>query len=190
MRLIQRGLFGTIVLVLALVAVMANGAEANPLALKCTSTGAFFPPVLNAPPTTADVMVAAGGKCSARLGTVTFAGVVTADTVPDGNGCISINSNGPSTAFNAKGDSFEYTITGTQCFKDANGNPPTTSGFCGAATDTFTSEIAGLFLVSDGTGHLAGASGSGTVTSAVNHCNPGFPFGNSFKSTFKGTIQQ
>lgn len=189
MRLIQRGMFGAIVSVLALVAVMANGAEAK--SLKCTSTGTFFPPVLNDPPTTADVMVAAVGTCSAGglLGSVTFAGVVTADTVPDGSGCIDISSNGPSTAFNAKGDSFEYTITGTQCFKDANGNPPTTSGFCGAGT-AVTSEIAALFLVSDGTGRLAGASGSGTVTSAVNHCDPGFPFGNSFKSTFKGTIQQ
>lgn len=178
-----RTMFGTAALAALVLQMTPASAYASPL--RCKLDGTFFPPTIEG--ATADVLNSALGSCK-NLGRATFTGVLTAGTTPDVNGCVTVVSSGPSIAFDRKGDSFTYTVSGTECYKDANGQIPTTAGFCGASTDTFTSTILATITVSDGTGKKAGTTGSGTLAGTVNHCDSTAPFGNSFRATMNGAL--
>lgn len=151
---------------------------------KCKLDGTFFTPV------GLSVVSTAVGNCNAGLGNVASAGTLIVSDTPNENGCFDIVSDAQGTiTFNRKGSSVTTEIIGQQCFLDANGDPATTPGFCGLETDAHTSTVDGTFTVIDGTGRLKGATGSGTFTSEVNHCDPEFPNGNSFQSKFEGVIE-
>ena len=159
-------------------------ADSDSKKFKCRLNGTFFTPVGTS------VVSAAIGNCNAGLGKVASAGTLIVDSTPNANGCFDVTSDTEGTiTFNKKGRSITSEIIAEQCFQDANGNPPTTAGFCGLETDAHTSTVDGTFTITDGTGKFAGATGSGTFTSEVNHCDSEFPLGNSFKSKFKGVIE-
>ena len=148
-------------------------------------TGTFFTPVGTS------VVYAANGNCNAGLGKVASAGTLIVDSTLNANGCFDVTSDTEGTiTFNKKGRSITSEITAEQCFQDANGEQVIPTGFCGdSETDAHTSTVDGTFTITDGTGKFAGATGSGTFTSEVNHCDSEFPLGNSFKSKFKGVIE-
>jgi len=186
MRTIARNLFRSATAV-GMLSVLTLGltsgaAHAGPT---CQLDGTFFPPTVGV--TTADVLSTAVGSCK-KLGKSAFTGILTADLAPDVNGCVAIVSNGPSIAVNKKGDSISYTLSGTQCLKDSTGQVPTTAGFCGVPTDTFASVISAIITITGGTGKKAGATGSGTISGAVDHCDSSAPFGNSFHAEIAALI--
>ena len=159
-------------------------ADSDSKKFQCRLNGTFFTPVGTS------VVSVAIGNCNAGLGKVASAGTLIVDSTPKGNGCFDVTSDTEGTiTFNKKGRSITSEIIAEQCFQDANGNPPTTAGFCGLETDAHTSTVDGMFTITDGTGKFEGATGSGTFTSKVNHCDSEFPFGNSFESKFKGVIE-
>ena len=157
-------------------------ADSDTKKLKCKLNGTFFTPVGTS------VVSAAIGKCNAGLGQVASAGTLI--VTPNASGCLDVVSDTEGTiTFNKKGRSVIMEITAEQCFQDANGNPPTTAGFCGLETDAHTSTVDGTFTITDGTGKFEGATGSGDFTSEVNHCDSEAPLGNSFESKWKGVIE-
>ncbi len=157
-------------------------ADSDSKKFKCKLNGTFFTPVGTS------VVSVAIGNCNAGLGKVASAGTLI--VTPNGNGCLDVTSDTEGTlTFNKKGRSITSEIIAEQCFQDANGDSPTTAGFCGLETDAHTSTVIGTFTIVDGTGKFEGATGSGTFTSKVNHCDSEFPLGNSFESKFKGDIE-
>lgn len=188
MRPTVRNIFGSAATTIVLAALMLAVAPANAQAgrLRCKATGTFFPPVPAGP--NVDVLSSALGSC-VGMGRANLTGVLTAGTIPDGNGCVAIGSASPSVAFGRRGDSLSYTVSGSECFRDAAGQVPTTAGFCGLPTDVFTSVVVGVVTVTGGTGRFAGTTGgTGTLQGNVNHCAPAFPFGNSFTLQLDGTV--
>ena len=183
MRGIVRNVFEATTMTVLLLAVTAASADAK--ALKCKLDGTFFPPTFEV--LTADVLTSALGSCSG-LGKSAHAGVLTTGTTPDVNGCVSVSSTEPMVAFNKKGDSISYTVTGTQCFEDASGATPTTAGFCGPSTDTYSSTLNATITITGGTGKKAGASGTGALSGVVDHCDASAPFGNSFHAAILGSV--
>ncbi len=160
-------------------------ADSDSKKLKCKLNGTFFTPVGTS------VVSAAIGNCNAGLGKVASAGTLIVDGTPNGNGCFDVVSDTEGTiTFNKKGRSVTSEITAEQCFQNANGEQVIPTGFCGDSdTDAHTSTVDGTFTITDGTGKFEDATGSGTFTSEVNHCDSEFPLGNSFESKFKGVIE-
>ena len=160
-------------------------ADSDSKKFKCKLNGTFFTPVGTS------VVSVAIGNCNAGLGKVASAGTLIVDGAPNGNGCFDVTSDTEGTlTFNKKGRSITSEIIAEQCFQNANGEQVIPSGFCGdSETDAHTSTVDGTFTITDGTGKFAGATGSGTFTSEVNHCDSEFPLGNSFKSKFEGVIE-
>ena len=160
-------------------------ADSDSKKFKCKLDGTFFTPVGQS------VVSVAIGNCNAGLGKVASAGTLIVDSTPNGNDCFDVTSDTEGTiTFNKKGRSITSEITAEQCFQNANGEHVIPTGFCGDSdTDAHTSTVDGMFTITDGTGKFEGATGSGTFTSKVNHCDSEFPFGNSFESKFKGVIE-
>ena len=160
-------------------------ADSDSKKFKCKLDGTFFTPVGQS------VVSAAIGKCNAGLGKVASVGTLIVEGTPNGNDCFDVTSDTEGTiTFNKKGRSITSEIIAEQCFQNANGEQVIPTGFCGDSdTDAHTSTVDGKFTITDGTGKFEGATGSGTFTSKVNHCDSEFPFGNSFESKFKGVIE-
>jgi len=160
-------------------------ADSDSKKFKCKLDGTFFTPVGQS------VVSVAIGNCNAGLGKVASAGTLIVDSTPNDNGCFDVTSDTEGTiTFNKKGRSITSEIIAEQCFQNANGEQVIPTGFCGDSdTDAHTSTVDGTFTITDGTGKFEGATGSGTFTSKVNHCDSEFPFGNSFESKFKGVIE-
>jgi len=160
-------------------------ADSDSKKFQCRLNGTFFTPVGTS------VVSAAIGNCNAGLGKVASAGTLIVDSTPKVNGCFDVTSDTEGTiTFNKKGRSITSEIIAEQCFQNANGEQVIPSGFCGDSdTDAHTSTVDGTFTITDGTGKFEGATGSGTFTSKVNHCDSEFPLGNSFESKFKGVIE-
>ena len=160
-------------------------ADSDSKKLKCKFNGTFFTPVGES------VVSAAVGKCNAGLGKVASAGTLIVSSIPNAIGCFDVVSDAEGTiTFNKKGRSLTTEITAEQCFQNANGEQVIPTGFCGGSdTDAHTSTVDGTFTITDGTGKFEDATGSGTFTSKVNHCDSEFPLGNSFESKLKGVIE-
>ena len=199
-RIFQRSTFRSAAVTglasVVILGLMATGAQADPHGPKhpkpvCKFTGTFFPPTPTSP-TTADVLSTALGDCSKGLGHTAHTGVLTTDFGTfdvSGAGCIDIASSSGLVAFNKKGDSISYTLSGTQCLRDANGDALTDlsgTACAGGANNLQTSVIDGTITLTGGTGKTTGASGTGSITGIVNHCATKFPFFNSFKGTITG----
>jgi hypothetical protein len=95
----------------------------------------------------------------------------------------------PSTIYNKKGDSILFTATAEQCFFAADGiaTADPLGSFCGGPSDAFFSTSTGPFTIVGRTGKFLDATGGGTITSAVSHCEFG-PFGNFGESEVTGTL--
>lgn len=160
-------------------------ADSDSKKFQCRLNGTFFTPVGTS------VVSVAIGNCNAGLGKVASAGTLIVDSTPNANDCFDVASDTEGTlTFNKKGRSITSEIIAEQCFQNANGEQVIPSGFCGDSdTDAHTSTVDGTFTITDGTGKFEGATGSGTFTSKVNHCDSEFPLGNSFESKFKGVIE-
>ena len=160
-------------------------ADSDSKKFQCRLNGTFFTPVGTS------VVSVAIGNCNAGLGKVASAGTLIVDSTPKGNGCFDVTSDTEGTiTFNKKGRSITSEIIAEQCFQNANGEQVIPTGFCGDSdTDVHTSTVDGTFTITDGTSKFEGATGSGTFTSKVNHCDSEFPLGNSFESKFKGVIE-
>jgi len=124
-----------------------------------------------------------------HLGSSTSVGTFVVDLatfgVP-GPGCVDVLPSA-STTTAANGDDVTFDLgSGIQCFFDSTGAVATGLAFCGAATDIHTSTVVTDYDITGGDGRFDGASGSGTVSSAINHCGPN---GNTFTGTLSGDIK-
>lgn len=170
---------------MAALTLVMTAATADAASFKCKLDGTFFPPTNDV--ASSDVLTTAIGSCM-RMGKTVHTGVLTTGNVPDLGGCVAVSTNQTMVAVNKKGDSVYYTVSGTQCFKDANGQVPTTAGFCGPPTDTRSSTLVATITITGGTGKRAGASGSAAMTGLIDHCDASAPFGNSFAARIQGSI--
>lgn len=173
----------------------AEAAKPNPKTkpFKGTSSGTFITdisafPIVTSTATSSGTFTHLGSSTSSGTFFVDFS---TFGTLTSPN-CITVLLS-PSTTTAANGDIVTFDlggVFGTQCFFDSGGAPATTLvPFCGpSAGDPHTSTVSVDYAITGGDGRFAGATGSGTVSSAVNHCDPSAPLGNSFTTITSGTI--
>jgi len=146
-------------------------------------SGSFMAPT---GPLTMFTSIAMSSGDYSHLGSSTSVGSFVVDFTSFSAGCIDVLV-GSSTTTAADGDTVDFDIGGgssMQCFFDLGGLPATTLTFCGAPSDIHTSTVSADYVITDGTGRFDDASGSGTVSSAVNHCA-----GNTFTGTISGDIE-
>ena len=154
--------------------------------LKCKSIGSWYNPGL-----TFDLVFSSSeGKCSAGLSKVTSASITKISTgvTP---GCLTLTSVNDDFSIGKKGF-IMYTTTSEQCFNDVDGVPLGDSWdgtFCAGANSAYTSEVIGIYVISDGlVKDTPVVGGSGGFVSEANHCDDDAPYGNSFTTKLKGTI--
>ena len=114
------------------------------------------------------------GNCS-HMGKTTFSGTfgAVAPFIDNTSGfdCAVIGSTN-SVFEAANGDTITLTVTGTQCFFDANGDPINAGAlFCSGAE---TSTVDGTYTITGGNGKFLDAAGSGTILASANHCTDAF----------------
>ena len=126
-----------------------------------------------------------------HLGSSTSAGTFVVDfaTFDDpAPGCVDVSPS-TSTTTAANGDDVTFDLgkeSGIQCFFDSTGAVATVPAFCGTeATNIHTSTVVTDYDITGGDGRFIGADGSGTVSSAINHCGPN---GDTFTGTISGDI--
>jgi len=126
-----------------------------------------------------------------HLGSSTSVGSFVVDLatfgIPD-PGCVSVLPS-VSTITAANGDDVTFdlgTVPGIQCFFDSTGAAATVLAFCGAVINIHTSTVFTDYDITGGTGIFDDALGSGTVSSAINHCAPN---GDTFTGTLSGDIE-
>jgi len=174
----------------------AEAKKLNPITkpFKGTFSGTFMTPDFSDFPTVATAATSSGTYT--HLGSSTSAGTFFVDFSTFGTlaspNCITVLAS-PSTTTAANGDTVTFVlggVFGTQCFLDSGLLPATSLvSFCGGAVgDPHTSTVFVDYAITSGDGMFFGATGSGTVSSAVNHCDPSVPSGNSFTATTSGTI--
>ncbi len=126
-----------------------------------------------------------------HLGSSTSVGTFVVDFATfdgPGPGCVVVSPSA-STTTAANGDNVTFdlgTVSGIQCFFDSTGAVATVFAFCGATTDIHTSTVVTDYDITGGDGRFVGATGSGTVSSAINHCAPN---GDTFTGTLSGDIK-
>jgi len=131
-----------------------------------------------------------------HLGSSTLVGTFVVDFSTlgtPGPGCIDVLV-GSSTITAGNGDTVLIDIggVGIQCFLDDFGVAALNFAvpFCTpVANAPHTSTVSAPYVITGGDGRFVGATGSGTVSSAVDHCDPSVPSGNSFTATISGTIK-
>jgi hypothetical protein len=155
---------------------------------KCKANfGSFFDPDV----TTPHLFSAGAARCNPLGKNTTLASVLQVTGVTTAH-CIGLASP-------AGADSYGISIAGfvtfsmvvEQCFYDSEGLPAAVGlPFCGVAPSIYTSIATGTYAITGGT--INGQSvtgGTGTVTSAVDHCaGDGAPFGNASETALKGTV--
>ena len=153
---------------------------------KCTeSEGSFFDPGA-----TGGLFFSSAGHANCTgLGPTNGASVTTVTTI--GTNCINLATTVDAYVLSKKGF-ITFSVILEQCFFDSTGAVGSVGAqFCGVtATNTFTSTVTGTYTITGGviTGNPV-TGGTGTVSSAVDHCTAGVaPFANSVKTTLTGTI--
>ena len=179
---------------------MVNDAQAlvpDTADFKCDKVfGSFFPPVAGT------VFSSAWGDCS-LLGQASLTSITTvtgAGSVPAFCLALATPAGLEGFAINEKGN-IRLSLILDQCFTDAFGGPASPFGaFCAKVAGVPVvgapafSTVTGFYTIPippAASGLVDGkpvVGGVGTVTSTVDHCDPSAPFGNSFVSTFTGTI--
>ena len=199
--IMTKTLFGKKLLLIATITVLITGltlaatlddAEAkkpNPKTkpFKGTFSGSFTTSVAGAIVTS----TATSSGIYSHLGSSTSAGTFVVDLATFGDpapGCVDVSPS-TSTTTAANGDDVTFDLgkeSGIQCFFDSTGAVATSLAFCGAATNIHTSTVVTDYDITGGDGRFVGAAGSGTVSSAINHCAPN---GDTFTGTLSGDIK-
>ncbi len=206
--------FGKKLLLIATITVLVSGltiatsmndaeAKKNPPTgthdLKCKeSIGSFF-----SPDDTAGLLFSsAEGKCK-FTGHTAFASITTITGVGTSTNCITLATpeDVDSYGIGKKGSYFTFSMELEQCFFEADGLTPTTAfttdDFCDVtvSTDAFISTVTGTYEITGGQindkkhGNTSIISGSGIITSSVDHCaGSTAPYGNSVVTEMTGTI--
>ena len=203
MTSMTKTIFGKKLLILSTIAVAVTGlalvatlddAEAKgktgTFTFTCTeSEGAFFDPVVTSP----FLISTAGHSNCTGLGPTNAASVAVVTGLGPAPNCITLATAAGADAYGISKKGFiTFSMALTQCFFDSTGAVGSiAASFCGApATNTFTSTVTGTYTMTGGV--ISGnpiTGGSGTVSSAVDHCTVGSaPFANSVKTTLTGTI--
>jgi len=169
----------------------AEATKPNPKTkpFKGTFSGTFMTPDFIAFPIVATAATSSGTYT--HLGSSTSVGTFVVDFATfdgPGPGCVVVSPSA-STTTAANGDNVTFdlgTVSGIQCFFDSTGAVATVFAFCGATTDIHTSTVVTDYDITGGDGRFVGATGSGTVSSAINHCAPN---GDTFTGTLSGDIK-
>lgn len=112
--------------------------------------------------------------------------MVDLSTFDGSTGCIDIVAGSEFETTAADGDKVTFKVTGTQCFKKADGSKADNPvDFCGAG-EIETSVVDLDYDIDGGTGRFKDAEGSGTIHSLVDHCGPS---GDTFTAQTNGTIE-